>query len=458
MIDIAVVALYMVVVLVVGLRSGLKVKDLQDYSVSKNSFPTFVMVAAIFATLVGGGATMGVSEKVFSTGLVFLVACCGFIVRDLLKAAFIVPKFDQFEGCLTVGDIMAIYYGKIGKIIVGIAGTLQGSIFLGMQVAATGHLFNYFLGLPYYVGALCGVGIVVIYSSFGGIKAVTITDVIQFGVLVVAIPVTFTIGIDMVGGFKGLIHSVPPEKLSLLPKTNDEIRFYSLLIVFMMPYMNPAMVQRMLMGRNTSQVRRALIWSALGRLPYFFMVGMLGLVAFVLEPNLQPDMAFPYLVNHILPVGIKGLVISGVMAVLMSTADSFLHVTGLMLTHDVIKPILGDRLSEGGELKTARLVTAVIGIFALIGAIYNTNIIELNILAYVFWMPAIAVPLISAVLGVKASMRAFLVSGFSGISAYLIWKFFFYEATHVDSLLPSVIASATVFYFIYFVEKKQVHA
>jgi SSS family transporter len=455
MIDIAIVAFYMVSVLGVGIVSGLKVKDLEDYSVARGSFSSFVLVAAIFATLVGGGSTMGVSEKVFSTGLVFLLACLGFVVRDLIIAFFLVPKFDKFQNCITVGDIMAIYYGKIGKICVGIAGTLQSSMYLSMQLAAIGHLLNYFMGMPYWLGILIGVGIVVVYSSFGGIRAVTLTDVIQFSVLIVAIPVTFTIGLDMVGGFYGVFNSVPPEKLSFAPKSDDEIRFYSLLVVFVLPYLNPALVQRLLMGKTTSQVRTALIISALGRLPYYFMVGILGLIAFVLEPSLKPDLAFPYLVNTILPVGVKGLVVAGVMAVIMSTADSFLHVAGLLLTHDVIKPIMGDKLKPERELKITRYITAVIGTIALVAAMSNTNIIELNILAYVFWLPAIFVPLVFGVLGGKASVKTFLLSGFCGIITYIIWKFFIYDLTSIDSLLPAVLVNASVFFSLFFLEKQR---
>lgn len=455
MIDFAIVAFYMISVLVVGIVSGLKVKDLEEYSVARGSYSSFVLVAAIFATLVGGGSTMGVSEKVFSTGLVFLLACLGFVVRDLIIAFFLVPKFDAFKNCLTVGDIMAIYYGKVGKICVGIAGTLQSSMYLSMQLAAIGHLLDYFMGIPYWLGILIGVGIVVIYSSFGGIRAVTLTDVIQFSVLIVAIPVTFTIGLDMVGGFHGVFNSVPPEKLSFAPATSDEVRFYSLLVVFILPYLNPALVQRLLMGKTASQVRTALIISALGRLPYYFMVGILGLVAYILEPTLKADLAFPYLVNQILPIGVKGLVIAGVMAVIMSTADSFLHVAGLLLTHDVIKPIMGDKLNPQQELRLARYITAIIGSIALVAAMSNTNIIELNILAYVFWLPAIFVPLVCGVLGAKASVRAFLQSGFCGIATYLIWKFFVYENTSIDSLLPAVIVNATVFLSLLFLEKKK---
>lgn len=454
MIDLIIVALYMVCVLGIGIFSGFKVKDLKDYSISKKEFTTFIMVAAIFASLVGGGSTMGVSEKVFSTGVIFLLACVCFVVRDLIIAFMIVPKFDTYKNCLTVGDIMAIHYGKPGKICVGIAGALQGSIFLSMQLAAIGHLMNYFLGMPYWLGSVLGVGIVIIYSSFGGIKAVTITDIIQFSVLIVAIPITFTVGLDMVGGFYGLFTSVPIEKLSFTPTTTGDIRLYSLLLVFVLPYMEPALVQRLLMCKDTSQARSALIIAALGRLPYYLMVALLGLVALVLEPTLKPDLAFPYLVNQILPVGIKGLVISGVLAVVMSTADSFLHVAGLLLTHDVIKPIMGKKIDDKWELRLARFVTAVIGGIGLLAALSNSNLIELNILAYVFWLPAIFLPLVAGIMGFGGSVRAFLWSSAVGICTYLLWNRYAFLSTSIDSLLPAVIANATAFLAFVTYEKK----
>lgn len=453
MLDSLIVALYLIGVLIVGLLSGLNIKDVRDYSVSKKSFSTFVLVAAIFATLVGGGSTMGVSEKVFSTGIVFLLLCLCFLVRDIIAAFFIVPRFDQFTDCLTVGDIMGKFYGEGGKILVGIAGTLLGCVFLGMQIAASGHLLNYFLDIPYALGVIIGMGIVVVYSSFGGIRSVTITDVIQFSILIVAIPMTFTIGVDMVGGFPGLINSVPQEKLSLLPKNQDEIRFYSLMIVFVIPYMDPALVQRLLMGKDSNQVKTALIISSIGRLPYVIMVGVLGLVAFTLKPDLKPDLAFPFLVNHILPVGIKGLVISGLLAVLMSTADSYLHVTGLLFSHDVLKPLRKKALSNKEELKLTRLVTALIGSVSVIGAITYNNLIELNILAYVFWMPAICVPLVAGIMGIVASMRVFYLSSIAGVSTFLSWKIFLYEITYIDSLLPAFLVSAIIFFFGLWYEK-----
>lgn len=455
MLDIAIVSFYMISVLWVGFASGKKVNDLREYATAKSSFSTFVIVATIFATLIGGGATMGVTEKVYSSGIIFLLTCLSFIARDLLTAFFIVPHFDKYENCLSIGDVMAIYYGKTGKIIVGIAGTLQASVYLSMQVAAVGHLLFYFLNVPYNVGIFIGIGAVVLYSSYGGMRAVAFTDAIQFAVLIIAIPLTFSIGIDMVGGFYGLLAQVPDEKLSLLPKNGDQMRFFSLILVFILPNMTPTLAQRFLMGKSAKQVKRALIISAFARIPYFTMVGTLGLVALVLAPNIKPDLAFPYLVNTIIPVGMKGLVISGIMAVIMSTADSLLHVAGLSLAHDVIKPIMGEKLSDKNELILVRLVTFIIGLMALGSAFINTNIIELSVLAYTFWLPVVAFPLVANILNIHAGMRTFLVSSIFGITTFFIWRSFFFSRTHIDSLLPSVLVSALVYFVGFFAAKRK---
>lgn len=453
MIDIAIVAIYMIGILIIGLVSGLKIKDFQEYSRSKNSFPLLVMVAAIFATMVGGGSTMGVSQKVFSTGSVFFLLCICSCLRDLLAAFFLVPKFGQFDKCLSTGDIMEMFYGRPGKILVGIAGLLHGTIVVSMQVAAMGHLMNYFLHIPYSLAVVIGMGVVALYSSFGGIRAVTITDVVQFAVMIIAIPVTFTMGMEMVGGFSGLIAALPSEKLHLLPNSADAIRIYSLMLVFAMPYLDATLVQRLLMGRNVGQVKRAMIITSCGRLPYYIMVGLLGLVAFVLEPSLQADLALPYLVNTILPEGIKGFVIVGLLAVIMSTADSDLHVNGLLLTHDLIKPLSKKPLTDQQELFIARSLTALLGCLSVIGALYNNNIIELFILAQICWMPVITIPLIAGIFGVRASVRVLFTSAACGIGTYLFWEFLLYESTHVDSSLPAVIASALTFYAMYALER-----
>lgn len=457
MVDIVIAAFYMVGALVPSFLQRLRVRGMRDHSLAKNTHPTFIIVATILATLIGGGATIGVSEKIFTTGLVVLLACFALVVRDLLTALFIVPRLERYEGCSTIGDIMGMYYGKFGQLVVGLASLFQVGVFLSIQVTALSHLLDYFLDIPYTLGVAIGICVVALYSFLGGKKTFATINAFQFGILVIAIPITFTIGVEMVGGFYGLINSVPAEKLSLVPKTGEQIRFYSLLFVLMLPNIGPPFFSRFLLLKDTLHLKKALIISALACIPYFIMVAILGLVALVLEPNLQPDMAFLYLVANILPMGIKGLVIAGILIMILSTADSLVHGTSLVLRHDVLGTFVKDRDKVHDSYKIAPWALLVICVIAASASLYSSNIIELSILAYAFWLPGIAVPLVACILGACASINTFLLSALCGWAAFFGWRIYFYPLTHIDSLLPATLLSASVYFFSYIFEKKKYH-
>lgn len=454
MLDIIIVAIYLIAVLLAGIKSGLKIKTLRDYSVGYKTFPTMVVTAAVFATLVGGGDLVGVSEKVFSSGLVVIFGFLGFIARDLLTAWFIIPRFTDYHDCLTAGDVMGKFYGKSGKILVGVAGVLQNAIFLGVQVGALGYVTEYFFGVPQWIGMVISALVVVLYSSIGGIYSVTITDVMQFGVLVAAMPILFSIGVERVGGLSGILQAIPAEKLSIIPRNGDDIRFYSLFFVFAIPYLGPVLLQRMLMSRDFRQARSAFMISATLRFPFYFMIGTLGFVALILKPDLQSNFAFPYLVNTILPVGVKGFVVAGVLAVIMSTADSVLHVSGIMFVHDIISPIFGEKITKNRELILSQVFTALIGLLSIVAALTIKSLIEISVLGFACWLPVISVPLIAGILGIRASKRALFISGFFGLLAFFVWRFNFFAVTHIDSVLPGFVMSAIVFFLVHGIEVK----
>jgi SSS family solute:Na+ symporter len=86
---------------------------------------------------------------------------------------------------------------------------------------------------------------------------------------------------------------------------------------------------------------------------FFFLIMFIGLAAFVLYPTLAPDKILPHVVHAFFPVGLRGLCAAGLIAVIMSTADSCLHASGLSLTHDVVRPL---RTTPFPELRWANTV------------------------------------------------------------------------------------------------------
>lgn len=453
MIDNLIVLSYLVFVLWLGFYKGRNIKNMREFSVADRKYSLLVMVATVTATFVGGGSTLGIMSSVFSTGIVYVLVSFGNPISHYLVGKFLVDKIGNFSDCISVGDIMKKSYGKRAQIITGICGALHGAAAVGCQVNAIGFVVHYFFNVPVWLGVLVGCGAVILYSSFGGIKAVTSTDLLQFAVLIIAIPMVCNIGLNLVGGYHALLEKVP-EHLLRMPDT--PISIISYLFIFLaiaIPFVDPPTTQRLLMARDVSQIKATMRISAAIEMPFFIVVGLLGLIAVAIHPEYDANVAFPHLVNTILPAGLRGLAIAGLLSVVMSTADSYLNAAAISLVHDTIKPLLKTQLKDRTELRLAKLVTLVLGILACYIAVSFTNTISIMLFCLNFWGPIIVIPLYAVLIGLSPSRRSFYVGALSGVVTFFLWYFLVEPRIGVESLIPSMMANAIGFYVTYSLDK-----
>lgn len=451
--DTVVVFSYFIIVLFVGWLAGQGMKNFRQYALGDSHFSSSVITIAIIATLIGAGSTIAAAENFFSAGIVFFVAVFGSIVRDFLVAIFIVPRICKVKNCYTVGDIMFRFHGTIGKMLAGLAGCISCAVALGLQITAIGYLSTYFLGWPYYVGVLAGAGVVVLYSSFGGMRSVTITDIIQFQFAAVTVLLLALVALMYVGGIDGLIARSMPNHLTLDPFQNANLKYYSMFFVFLFSVLDPALVQRLIINRDQAKVKKALIKASLLYIPHFLAMAVLGMVAAILKPDLDAPLALPFLINTLLPVGAKGLAVAGIMAILMSTADSFLHMAGVMFTNDLVEPILKRPLSEQQKLFLARMATFLIGAISITVALKMNNMYDILLFSYACWTPCISVPLLCGILGFRTSTNTFLASSAIGLVSYLSWDHWVYPHLPIEAIAPAFVISAVTYFIGYFFEK-----
>ena len=163
--------------------AGRRVKDLEEYAVAGRSYTALIVGATLSASFIGGGFTMGNAEKVFTIGIINIVVLWGFSLKEILVAKFIAPRTGHFPTAISVGDVMEVDYGKVGKVVTGVFSVLLCAGILGAQIAGMGYLFNLFMGISVPMGILIGMGIIIIYDTIGGMRAVVATDVLQFCVL-----------------------------------------------------------------------------------------------------------------------------------------------------------------------------------------------------------------------------------------------------------------------------------
>ncbi len=446
MLDYVIIIFYLSVVLLVGLWSGKGMKSLQEFSVSHRSYGSMVIFATLSASFIGGGFSIGNAEKVFRFGIVNIVALWGFSLKEILVAKFIAPRMDNFPNVISAGDIMEQGYGKLGKVVTGFFSVFLCAGIVGAQVGAMGLIFNVFLGIEPIWGILIGCGIVIAYSTVGGMRAVVLTDIIQFCVLAIGIPAALVFGIVKLGGFSAIKAAVPAGHFSVPSEALTIGAFISLFLIFLLgETLVPPYVQRLFIGKNAAHTARGTMLSGIFSIPFFAITGAIGLVALALDPKLDPNLAMPYVIRTVLPAGVRGIVIAGVISIVMSSADSFLNGAATGCINDIVKPLRKNPLSERQELLLAKLTNCFVGVFAVIFAIKIRSILDILIYAYNFWAPIILVPLAAVFLGVRVTKAGFLTGIVAGAAGVLIWNGLLRSPMGVNGLVIGVFCNLIAF-------------
>jgi len=442
-----IIFLYLILVLIIGVWAGRGVKNMKDYAVAGKSFGTMAIFATLSASFIGGGFSMGNAEKVFLVGISNIVALWGFSLKEILVAKYIAPNIVNYPNAISVGDIMEPAYGKEARIFAGIFGVILSAGILGAQIGAIGYIFNLFLDLSRTTGIILGLGVVIIYSTVGGMRAVVWTDIIQFIVLVVGIPLVLYFGIEYVGGWSEVVAKVPASHLSISTEPMALVALVSLFLTFLLgETLVPPYLQRLFIGKKNHHVRRGTLMSGLFSIPFFLITGLIGLIALAMNPELDANLSMPYVIQEAMPPLLQGVVIAAIISIIMSSADSFLNAAAIAFSNDIFKPLRNKELTHTQELKLARIITLVVGIVAVIFALSIDSVLDILIYSYNFWAPTILVPLTAALLNAPVSKKRFIAGASAGIFVTIIWSNLFASPLGIDGLVVGTLANFFAFF------------
>ncbi len=436
---------FLLITLGVGLWAGRGTKDLQEYAIANRVYGTGVLTITFLATAIGGSTIIGTTGNVFRDGIIPIITTgVAPVVCLLWMALLIAPRMVHFEGSLTMGDIMGVLCGKHGQVATGVLGFLSTICVVSGQILALAYVYEFLLGLKSQWAIGLGGLIAITYAALGGMKAVTITDVLQFVVLVIVVPMIAHVMTNEVGGIKTLLSRVPTEKLQMVdhPKLGYYTSLALFLCVFSPVLLSPPFVARMLMARDKNQAIRMLFHGGAFMLFFSFLIMLIGLAASVLYPALAPDRIFPHVVNEFFPVGLRGLCAAGLIAVIMSTADSFLHAAGLSLVHDVIRPL---RAAKFQELRWVKYCTFGVGCVSILLTLKTSSIFGIVMYGMGMMGATITVPFVAGVLGLKTDSRSFKVALWGTIPVFIATSMWFGPAIHHWAYPVSLMVNVLLF-------------
>ncbi|MEH6651429.1 MAG: sodium:solute symporter family protein [Motiliproteus sp.] len=450
--DLIGLAVYFVVLILIGYLSSRRIKTSDDFAVAGNRITWPILFATLAASFLGGGASMGRAGKSFTDGYVFMFAACAFPLATVLAGLFIAPKLKRYVGAHTVGDVMAHHYGAPSRLFTGLFSLVYCIGILGAQALAIGTVFNAILGIDVSTGILIGMAVVVLYSTLGGMWAVIQTDVLQFLMLAIFIPITLVIGLQQAGGAEALIARLPDLHFSIMGDYSTGL-FVSIFIAYLLgETLVPPYTQRALAAPDSRNAKIGYTVAGLFGFVFYFISATIGLVALVLFPDISPDRAMPELIRSALPIGLTGLVLAALLAVVMSTADSYLNSSAVVFVRDIYQSFIDPSVGDKQRLWIERGVTLVIGVGAVIFALYATSIIDALLLSYALWAPTVLIPFVLAVLLDLNCSRAALWAMLSGAAMTIIWKwgpFELEQLTGLTALIAGVLTNIAIFSVVY---------
>jgi len=429
-IDYLIFALYFLGVLGIGVYFFRKNESREDYYVGGRRISAGHVGMSIVATDVGGGFSIGLGGLGFAIGLSGSWLLFTGLVGAWLCAVVMVPRIkglDVEKGLLTYPDFLRLRYGKkvaaLAAVIsgVGYLGFTSAQVLAGAKLAAGSVFADITWADPLKLSLYVMAGVILIYTVLGGLKAVIYTDTLQWIILLAGLSLFgLPFAYREVGGWAVISETLPKEFFRLNNVTWVQIVNWFVTIIPIW-FVAMTLYQRIYACRGVKEAKRAFFIAGLLEYPVMSFLGVsLGMMARVVFPQAEPEMAMPMLLGQALPAGVAGIVIAAYFSAIMSTADSCLIASSANWVNDIIDQF-GLKLSTRGFMRLSQLVTLAVGVLALLLASAFDTVLDLILHAYAFMVSGLLVPTLGAYFWKGSRPEAALVSmaGGGGLTLYL---------------------------------------
>ncbi len=448
-IDYIIIMLYMSGMLVIGYALKGKINDSDDFYIAGRSLNFFVIAATVCASIIGGSALIGRGGVMYDRGIIGVMLAIPYLL-GMYFFSFIsgrIQKIGVRYNISSIPDLMEFRFGKAARYLTsGLIGfTMMATV--GSQITALATVIKITGGFSYEFAAWFSFLIIISYTVFSGFYGVVYTDVAQFFVLLAT--VYFILPIKVVkhlGGIGEMIRAMPSRMLTFnfTPEIIGWI-FTSLIFTFA----GAEMWQRSFASKSPQAATRGML---IGTTIYgitILVTVILSFGSYLLIPDIMQtygsaDAAIPALAIKILPTGVLGLAFAGIIAVIMSTADTYLLMSVQTVVGDIIKP-LKKNLTPSKEILYSRIGTGIIGILALVISLYNRQVYRALMFAWTFYAASVGMPAIAALYWKKATSAGIIGGMIAGFSSSILWSMLGAPFEISPAIVGSVLCFATLF-------------
>ena len=388
--------LFLFLFTLIGSLSVLKKKNTSlDYLLANQEIKPWLAATSAIATSNSGYMFIGQIGFTYVYGLQSVWLMFGLIFGDFISSLFVhknLRKKSQELKVVSFANLVSKWQGtnyKYVQLISGLIILIFLSTYAAAQLNAGSKSMHVLFGLDYRLGAIIGGVIVLLYCFSGGIRASIWTDVAQSLVMIIAMFLMVIFGIKELGGFSSFInqlYKISPDYMKWFPTTNFS-EFFLAPYMFILGWFfsglgvigQPHVMVRFMTIDKTKNVPKTRGYYYTWYILFYSLTILAAFVARLLIPEtngIDPEIALPTLALNLLPEFFVGLVLAGIFAATMSTADSQILACTASITNDLL-------LNKKNNYLINKLVTLIVTVFVVTIAINdNKNVFNLVLMSW----------------------------------------------------------------------------
>lgn len=444
-------SIYLVIMIAIGFFSSRTTRSPLDFFLANRSLKSWVTAISSTASSESAWAVLGTVGLAYKDGLSsfwFVPGCLMGYAINWLFIAERLRKRSHRQQSITIPDYLDAYFEGSNPALRLIAVTIIFSCmmaYMAAQFTAIGKTFDSIFGIPYSVSIPIGAAVILLYTAMGGFLAVVWTDFIQGIIMAAGLAILAFAAVVELGGWNGVVtqlNQTAPEVLTWMGDKTVPVFLGSVvgLLGIGLGYPGqPHVLNRYMAAKDTKTIKQG-VWIAMGwgTIVYFSAI-ILGICGRLLIPDLaDPEHLFPRTADMLLPTFVSAIVLTGVLAAIMSTVSAQIIVATSAVAHDIFRKLFDQKPSHERLLIISRVTVIILGIGASIIALTEVRVIFWFVLFAWSGLGASFGPVILCTLySDNITAQGAIAGMLTGFLTTLFWKVFGFSDSIVYELVPA---------------------
>ncbi len=434
------ILIYLLILIGVGAIRSKGVKTQTDFMVAGRKLSAPVLVGTLLATWIGSGSIIagaglsyrkGFSALWFDAGVWIAIVVLYFIAGRARKLA-------QF----TVPDILEIRYNKYARILGSLTTIIAYTAIVSYQFKAGGMVLNMVIGIPTDQGIILTAVFVIAYTALAGMFSVAYTDVVNGLVLLIGFMIGFPFLLKLAGGWANVTSLLPGDRFQILGSmTIWEALGYSLPTMLLL-LGESNMYQRFFSAKDERSAKRSVLGWISGTIFVEALIVILAIVGSSIFLDIDPETVILHSVRHGLSPVIGCILLAAIVAVIVSTADSFLLVPSTNIMRDIYQRFVNPNVSQRRMVLYSRMVVIILGIVAFVQVKFFTTVLAMALYAYTMYGVGITPATLAAFLWKRATPAGGVCSITSGMIATITWELL-KKPFNIPTVYPALLLSVS---------------